>query len=156
MAVGLHPPELAALIDAAERPRARDWSFRAALTRYGQPQPERTSAVIELLRRIEHALKPRLKQIETNGHAIWAAVDGEVGATEDGDAETKTDGFTVDLLRALVELDRLGDVLAAWAVERAGARPDAMVDAVVADVAARLEALGVAREERPRPSGRRG
>ena len=34
----LHPPELAALGDVAERPRAGNWSLRAAMTRYAQGQ----------------------------------------------------------------------------------------------------------------------
>ena len=56
MSASIEPPELAALVDPAERPRAENWSLRAALTRYAQPQPQRASAVIELLRRTEAAL----------------------------------------------------------------------------------------------------
>jgi hypothetical protein len=57
----------------------------------------------------------------------------------------------------LVELDRVGEALSIWAVDAvSSARPDAEVDAAVADVAGRLEALGVEREERPRPPGARG
>ena len=47
------PPELAALIDVSERQRAGDWSLRAALCRYAQPQPVRVSALLDLVRRIE-------------------------------------------------------------------------------------------------------
>ena len=122
--------DLARLLDTAERPRAENWSLRAALTRYGQPEPQRASAVIELVRRIEAALRPHLKALERDG-------------VDDGDP------FVVGVLAALAELDGLGDVLAEWAVDRATARPDARVDEVVADVTARLDALGVAREERP-------
>jgi hypothetical protein len=81
--------------------------------------------------------------LERDGEALWAAVTG-AGA---GDA----DPFVVEVLRGLVALDAVGDVLATWAVDRAGERPDAAVDDVVADVTRRLEALGVEREERPMP-----
>ncbi len=122
--------------------------MRAALTRYAQPQPERASALIELVRRTEKALRPYAKQLGREGEAIWTAVVGERTPDE-------ADGFLVTLLQATAELDRVGDALAAWAVERAGDRPDSLVDDVVADVAARLEVLGVAREERVGPPTRR-
>ena len=50
------PPELAALLDFAERPRAEGWSLRAALTRYAQGQPQRVSDLLEVVRRIQPAL----------------------------------------------------------------------------------------------------
>ena len=140
MAAEVEPPELARLLDFAERPRARDWSLRAALTRYAQPQPQRVGDLLELVRRIEFALRPLLKAVERDGHAHWEAL-------QRGD-----DDPVVGLLQAMVELDGLGDVLATWAADPgAGERPDAAVDAVIADVAARLERLGVPREERTRP-----
>jgi hypothetical protein len=144
----VEPAELAQLLDAAERPRAQNWSLRAAITRYAQPQPQRASDVIELLRRIESALHSHSKLFEREGNAVWDAVrsEGDSGAV---------DAFVVDVLRCLVDIDRLGDVLAEWAVDRVGERPDAAVDDVVADVTGRLEALGVKREERPRPTGGR-
>ena len=127
---------LADLLNTGERPRTANWSLRAALTRYAQPQPQRASDVIEALRRIEFALQPNLKVLEREGA---------------GDA----DASVVGLLEALAELDRLADVLAAWAVDREGERPDDLVDTVVADVNRRLEALGVPREDGPpRPAGR--
>lgn len=147
MAAEVRPAELAAVLDVAERPRGSGWSLRAALVRYAQPQPQRASDLIELVRRIESALRPSTKVLERDGPTLWAAVRGE------GECD---DERLVALLRALVELDRAGDALASWAIDAVSAdRPDAHVDATVADVAARLEALGVEREERPRPPGAR-
>lgn len=128
----VEPPELAQLLELAERPRVDDWSLRAALTRYAQPQPQRVGDLLELVRRIEGAIRPQLKAIERG-----APVPDE-------------------LLQAMVELDRLGDVLAAWAVDPSQDPPDAAVDAVVAGVGARLERLGVPREQRQRPPRQRG
>jgi hypothetical protein len=155
--VQLAPEELARLVDAAERPRADGWSFRAAIVRYAQPEPQRASAVIELLRRIEFALHPHQKLLERDGERLWAAVTvGPGGAAEAGEAGD-VDGLVVGVLAALVELDRLGDELATWAVDARGERPDARVDEVVAETAQRLDGLGVAREDRDRrpPPGRR-
>ena len=146
MAAEVEPRELADLLNLAERPRVDNWSSRAALTRYAQPQPQRASDVIELIRRTEFALSKHSKLFERDGASVWQSlISGEAGDV-------------VDLLRAAVELDRLGDVLATWASNpRASERPDAAVDDVVADVAVRLEEVGVPREERPRPTGgRRG
>jgi hypothetical protein len=157
MAGVVEPAALAKVLDAAERPRASEWSLRAALTRYAQPQPVRASAIIELVRRAESALRPFAKVLERDGVAVWSTLeDGSTDPTTAGDT-SGVDAKLVELLRAMVELDGLGDVLARWAVAREGARPDGEVDRVVADVTARLERLGVAREERPpRPGARRG
>jgi len=149
MATDVEPPELARLLDLAERPRAANWSLRAALCRYAQPQPERVSAVLDLVRRIEFALHPHLAAVEQDGPGLWHAL-------ETGDPGGR-DPYLLGLLRAMTELDRLGDELATWAVDRQGARPDGDVDAVTAAVAHQLADLGVPHEERPaRPPRSRG
>ena len=149
MGADLEPAALARLLDVAERPRVAQWSLRAALTRYAQPEPLRASAIIELVRRIEGALRPHAKRLASDGVAVWAAVQD--GATTDPD-----DDQLVGVLLALVELDRLGDHLATWAVDRSDHRPDAVVDQVVTEVTQRLESLGVQREERRPGPMRRG
>ena len=143
MAAEVQPAELAALLDVAERPRASGWSLRAALVRYAQPQPQRASDLIELVRRIESALRPSAKLLERDGPAIWEALTAGSG---------HDDERLLALLRALRELDRVSEALSAWAVDAGSpGRPDAEVDGAIADVTGRLEALGVQREERPRP-----
>ena len=150
----VQPPELARLLDLAERAREHDWSLRAALTRYAQAQPQRASDIIELVRRIEFALRSHMELVQKDGPALWVAATTEAAA---GDADAGAEAFVVELLRAMVELDGVGDALAAWAHDRRPERPDALVDTVTANVAQRLDRLGVAREERPaRPTGRAG
>jgi hypothetical protein len=83
--------------------------------------------------------------MEREGPALWQALDADAG-----EASGPT-GVAIGLLRAMVLLDQLGDVLAEWAVDRAGERPDNEVDAVTADVAQRLADLGVPHEDRARP-----
>jgi hypothetical protein len=148
VATEVQPEALAELIEYAERPRVDDWSLRAALTRYAQPQPQRVSDVLDLVRRIEFAMGSHQRAIADDGPSLWVAVQ----SAEAGQPQSQT----VGLLLAMVDLDHLGDVLAAWAADPSGARPDATIDAVIADVTRRLDELGVPQEERQPPTRRRG
>jgi hypothetical protein len=144
----VEPAELADLIAFSERPRVDDWSLRAALTRYAQPQPQRVSDVLDLIRRIEFAFGAEQAAFTKDGVTLWEAVQSvKPGQPSDG---------LVGLLRATVELDQMGDALAAWAADTSVERPDATVDAVVADVGRRLDELGIPHEERPAPPRGRG
>lgn len=144
MAGPVEPPELARLVDLSEWPRHQGWSLRAALVRYAQPQPVRAAAVLELVRRIDAVLHGQRRVLEREGPAVWASVaSGDVAPLP-------------ALLRAVAPLDRLADRITEWAPERAGERPDTEIDAVVAEVTADLDRLGVPREDRrPPPGGRR-
>ena len=143
----IQPVELAHIVDFAERTRVGDWSLRSALVRYAEGQPERVSRVLEQVRRLDAALHPYNKALEKRGTDLWAALD-QAGASPE-------DAPIVELLRVAVELDRLGDAMATWADDRTGPRPDDSVDAAAATAAARLDELGVPREEQPpRRSGR--
>jgi hypothetical protein len=99
--------------------------------------------VLELVRRIEVAINAHRDALEAEGPELWNALQA-------GDEAARGDRL-VGVLRAMVELDRLGDALAAWADDPSTPRPDAEVDATVTDVAARLDALGIPREQRQRP-----
>lgn len=146
----IEPPELARLVDVAECPRVDDWSLRSALVRYAQPQPRRASVILGLVRRIDAALHPQAKLLRAEGPAIWAALRDGGGPTS-GPA-----GFVVAVLRVSALLDRLGETLAAWAVDPSAPRPDAEVDTVTAEVARQLDAIGVPPEgDRPVPPGAR-
>ena len=139
---------LARVVDFAERSRVGDWSLRSALVRYAEGQPERVSAVLEQVRRLDAALHPFHKVLEKRGTDLWRGLDG-------GDAPE--DALLLELLRVAVDLDGLGDVLAVWADDRSRPRPDDTVDATPPPPPQRLDDLGVAREEQPpRRSGRGG
>jgi hypothetical protein len=143
----IEPPELARLVDFAERPRTRDWSLRSALVRYAQPEPQRVNDILELVRRVDAALDKNAAKLDREGAAFWDALE------HNGDGP---DAYVLGVLHAAAELDALGEVLATWAVDRAGERPNAEVDRVVPDVAQRLDVLGVPREERPPAPRNRG
>jgi hypothetical protein len=148
MAADIEPPELARLVDFAERGRTNEWSLRAALVRYAQPQPQRVNDILDLVRRVEWALDQHAAIIGREGHALQQEL-------QDHEVSSPQHASVIEVLRAARELDHLGDILAAWAVDRAGVRPDSAVDSIVADVARRLDALGIPHEERPpRPRAR--
>ena len=148
MPADVDPPALARLIDFAERPRTNDWSLRAALVRYAQPEPQRVNDLLDLVRRTEWALGEQRARFEREGERLWSAL-------EDGEA-VASDAPAIGILRVASELDRLGDVLAAWAVDISGTRPDAEVDNVIDDVAQQLDVLGVPQQERPPGPRNRG
>jgi len=139
----IEPPELARLVDYAERSRTDDWSLRSALVLYALPQPQRVNDILVHVRRLDRALGQQSKRLQREGAELWRALE----AGDDGDD-------LVGLLEAARELDDLGDVVVAWAVDRTGSAPDAKVDALVADVGQRLDALGVPYEESPGPRNR--
>lgn len=145
----LSPAELAQLVDFSERARTHDWSLRSALVRYAQPQPARVEAILDLTRRLEFAIGKHNKVLANHGDEVWNAI-------ESGDEGDDTVHDVVALLRVAQQLDALGDVLAAWAVDRHGAQPEATVDSCIAGVAAQLDDLGVPHEERVRPPRGRG
>lgn len=150
MAAEIEPAGLARLVEVAECSRVGDWSLRSALVRYAQPQPGRASRILGLVRRIEAVLHPHAKLLRADGHTIWAALEGGGGPT------TGPAAFVTEVLRVSQRLDHLGDVLAGWALDVSAPRPDAEVDAVTADVKARLDGLGVPDErDRPPPPGSR-
>lgn len=171
MAAPLEPERLAELVDLAERPRVDGWSFRAALCRYAQPQPERSSAVLSVLRRVEAAFGQNMAELRSDGRDILARAEaadtfspaGEAGIVDDstsGKVGSADDSALVGLLGVASVLDRLGDAISGWAAhtssERRLDRPDAEVDQVVEDVVPRLTVLGVAEEPPPRGARSRG
>lgn len=141
MPADIEPPQLARLVDFAERPRAHDWSLRAALVRYAQPEPVRAQRILELVRRIEWALRTHRKSMDRAGLAIWDALQGDAD-------QAGHHAELVALLQVTSEFDHLGDLLAGWAVDLVGQRPSAAVDAVTEAVARRLDELNVPREQR--------
>jgi len=112
----------------ADAPRDGDWSLRAALVRFAQPEPVLAGAVLELVRRTEAASK----RADGDGAAALAPV--------------------------VAELDAIADAVVAWAITHEGPPPVAVVDEHGARAQALLDALGVPREQgppRPPPGARR-
>ena len=81
--------------------------------------------------------------LQRDGDAVWAVLDGGGKPADERQAQV------VNLLRVAKELDRLGDVLAEWAVDITRDRPNDEVDDVIDEIGAQLDALGVPHEERP-------
>ena len=145
----LEPPALARLVDFAERPRSEDWSLRAALVRYAQPEPQRVNDLLDLVRRLDSALGRYSTVLQRDGAAVWDGLEGGRKPADERQVQV------VNLLRVAKELDGLGDVLAEWAVDITRDRPNDAVDDVIDEIGAQLDALGVPHEERP-PNRQRG
>src|SRR5690349_3551130 len=71
----VEPAELAQLLDFAERSHTENWSLRAALVRYAQPQPQRVNDLLELVRRIQGALGAQSRILQRDGEEIWDALE---------------------------------------------------------------------------------
>ena len=186
-AEGTAPDDGVRLVQYAESARISDWSLRGALVRYAQPEPARASAVLELVRRTDGALKPLVRALEQAeaptdpelsaasfggpGHGLLASdrvrvdaraadlarvavrapdeLDRVLAEYDDVTPLADHERTAIPLLAVAVELDALGDVLAAWADDRARPRPDEQVDAIARRAFTMLAALGVEREQRP-------
>lgn len=155
MAAPLSPPALDDLVELAERSRVDDWSLRSALCRYAQPEPARVAAVLTLVRRWEAAVHGHVPVLRREG-ARYLAAAGLADGDDDGggDADPGLDATLVGLLRVGADLDRAGDVVVAWAIDRDG-DPGAELDAAADRVRVALDDLGVPEEE-PIPRGMRG
>src|SRR5205085_4583087 len=77
----IEPPELARLVDYAERSRTDDWSLRSALVLYALPQPQRVNDVLVQVRRLDGALGKRSKRLQREGAEVWGALQS--GADDD-------------------------------------------------------------------------
>jgi hypothetical protein len=96
--------------------------------------------LLDISRRVEWALAKNSAAIERDGDAFWNAL---------ANGGPPPDDFLFGVLEVAQQLDRLGDVIAEWAVDIDGPRPDAAIDRVVADAARNLDALKVPRQEPP-------
>lgn len=117
---------LAQLAGFDEAPGSAGWTLRSALVRFAQPEPDRASAVLEVVRRIDAAL-------------LRAARDA--GADDGGRAE-------IAIRSAVEELGALGAALATWASSPSGPSPSATIDRVTREVMKLLDEAGVERESR--------
>ena len=176
-----NPP--ASLLNYAESSRVDDWSFRSALMRMAQPEPERVAAVLTLSRRLDAvlhhvnralsahtvlcdralALSADLVAPYADARAVDLAraselvpdnLDALLAGYEAATPLADEERMAVPLLGVALLFDRLADQLADWAADRSGPPPTELADATVAEVQKRLDALGVP-EEQP-PSGFRG
>ena len=110
---GRAPDDGIRLVDYAESSRTGDWSLRSALVRYAQPEPARASAVLELVRRTDGALKPFARVLQGTEGATDPALDaaGFSSGSFEPSARARVDARTADLARVAVRspegLDRV-------------------------------------------------
>ena len=149
------PDPTASVLNYAESARTDDWTLRSALVRLAQPEPTRSGAVLELVRRCDAALHPMISTFEAQtvlcdrGLTI-NRLDAETLSPETGaDAETATDdegrypdARVVDLARlALDAPDRIDAIIEAYGEEAELAEVEQLALPLLG-VALRLDALG--------------
>lgn len=163
------------ILNYAEAPRVDDWTLRSALVRLAQPHPLRSEAVLQLVRRLDAALKPVIRPLQHHGVHTQRSIPGgaqyiadtrlvDMAADPDllaayrdrvefDDAELAS----LHLVRLALELDRLADVMAAWAAAGPINPPLAEIDSTCAEVLKSMNDLGVPEEHRwEGPQGPRG
>jgi hypothetical protein len=106
---------LGTTLNLAERPRAGQWTLRAALVRFAQPEPVRAGAVLDLVRRCEWALQPLIRPLEVHivdadrdlslGRVRRERSDAGAGWTIEPGGERYPDARLVDLARLVVDAD---------------------------------------------------
>lgn len=113
-------PDGRRLVDYAESSRTGDWSLRSALVRFAQPEPTRASAVLELIRRTDGALKPHRRRLEAADAPTHPGLEPGSFVDDGGQLEVRADADRVvdapaaDLARALLRLPDGDSVVAAY------------------------------------------
>lgn len=103
------------IIGFSERPRAGNWTLRSALVRLAQPEPLRSEAILQIVRRLDAALKPFEKEPENAG----------------------------ELAGVVETMGELSDSLCEWAQAGPANPPLGAIDQTCAALFARLDELGV-------------
>jgi hypothetical protein len=143
-AEGDAPDDGIRLVDYAESPRVDHWSLRGALVRYAQPEPVRASALLELVRRTDGALKPFARDLErelapTDPRLVAASFSPE-GFTPS--PEVRLDIRAADLARLAVDAADDLDAIIAGYEEVAPLRGEERSAIPLLAVAVELDRLG--------------
>ncbi len=107
------PPDQ--IIGFSEQPRAGNWTLRSALVRLAQPEPLRSEAILQIVRRLDAALKPFEKEPKKAG----------------------------ELTGVVETIGELSDALCEWAQAGPANPPLAAIDQTCAVLFAKLDELGV-------------
>ncbi|MBT8240045.1 MAG: hypothetical protein KJN63_02330 [Acidimicrobiia bacterium] len=163
------------ILNYAESSRHGDWTLRSALVRLAQPQPLRSEAVLQLVRRLDAALKPVTRSLQRYGVCSRRSIPGGAQHVADirlvdlaGDDEV-LDAYrelvelddaelaAVHLVRLALDVDELSDTLAAWAAAGPSDPPVVEIDRTCARVLKSMNDSGVPEEPRwDRTPGSRG
>lgn len=163
------------ILNYAEGPRVADWTLRSALVRLAQPHPLRSEAVLQLVRRLDAALKPMIRPLQDHGvhtqrsipggaqhvadtRLVDLAADPDLLAAYQHKVELDdTELSSAHLVRLALEMDGLADVLAGWAAAGPVNPPLSEIDRTCAEVLKSMNDLGVPEEARwDGPPGSRG
>ncbi len=163
------------ILNYAEAPREKDWTLRSALVRLAQPHPLRSEAVLQLVRRLDAAIKPMVRSLQQHGVTSQRSIPGgaqNISDTRLVDVVSDSDVLaayrerielndaeqaSVQLVRLALQMDELADRLATWAAAGSSDPPLAEIDHTCARVLKAMNDGGVPEEPRwdgPRSGGR--
>jgi hypothetical protein len=175
--------EVRSVLNYAEAPRIGDWTLRSALVRLAQPHPLRAEAVLELVRRLDAALKPFVRTLQKHSVLTGRTIPPSSAGIADArivDLALLSERQGVDIAEVIrrygsiiplsddemesaalvavaLTLDDLAGRLAVWAAADRDQPPLDAIDRACAAVHRRLERLGVPEEDGWRPGyGSRG
>ncbi len=167
--------EVHSILNYAEVPRRGDWTLRSALVRLAQPHPLRSEAVLQLVRRLDAALKPMVRSLQKHGVTTTRSIPGGLSNVDDirlvdivasdellaeYDASvglTDDERASVGLVRLAMTLDGLSTTLAEWANAGSEEPPISEIDSTCAAVLAAMNDQGVpVEQEWTGPRGGRG
>lgn len=154
------------ILNYAEAPRHDDWTLRSALVRLAQPHPLRSEAVLQLVRRLDAAIKPVIRQLQHHGVQSQRSIPGGAELVADvrlvdlaGDPQVlaayqelaeldDAELASVHLVRLALDLDELANTLTAWAAAGPSTPPLSEIDQTCAQVLASMDNSGVPEEPR--------
>ena len=159
--------ETNSIINYAEAPRQGDWTLRSSLVRLAQPHPLRSEAVLQLVRRLDAALKPFVRELQKHpaettrsipGGASNIVGVGVVDLVETPDAVELSDAErdSLHLIGIALELDELANTLTAWAFAGSADPPVGEIDQTCARVLRSMNDLEVPEESQWEGPARKG
>ncbi len=154
------------ILNYAEAPRVGDWTLRSALVRLAQPHPLRSEAVLQLVRRLDAAIRPMVRPLQQHGVTSQRSIPG--GAQKIADTRLvdvasdsavlaaygemveldDAEQASIHLVDLALQLDKLSNTLSAWAAAGSDGAPLAEIDNTCARVLKAMNDGGVPEEAR--------
>lgn len=151
--------ETNSIINYAEAPRHQNWTMRSALVRLAQPHPLRSEAVLQLVRRLDAALKPFVRDLQKFPIESSRSIPGGVANvidvrvvdlvdSPDTVELTSSERDALHLVGLAIELDGLATTLTGWASQGSADPPVSEIDQTCARVLRSMNDLSVPEEPR--------
>ena len=159
--------ETNSIINYAEAPRRADWTLRSSLVRLAQPHPLRSEAVLQLVRRLDAALKPFVRELQKHPKESSRSIPGgasnvldirvvDLVVRPDSVELSEAERDSLHLIGIALELDQLANTLTEWASAGWADPPVSEIDQTCARVLRLMNDLNVPEEPRWEGPARKG